>query len=58
MKALIEQTNGNVSNDALIAAMTQISIDGVTGSMKFTADGEPDKSAMVAVIENGAYVGK
>lgn len=58
MKALIEQTNGDVSNEALIAAMTQISVDGVTGSMKFTADGEPDKSAMVAVIENGAYVGK
>lgn len=58
MKALIEQTNGDVSNEALISAMTQISVDGVTGSMKFTAEGEPDKSAMVAVIENGAYVGK
>lgn len=58
LKAVIETTGGDLSNEALVGAMTKISVDGVTGSMKFTADGEPDKSAMVAVIENGAYVGK
>lgn len=57
-KAVIEATGGDVSNEALVGAMTKISVDGVTGSMKFTANGEPDKSAMVAVIENGEYVGK
>ena len=38
--------------------MTKITVDGATGSMSFTADGEPNKSAMVAVIQNGEYVGK
>lgn len=58
IKALLEQTGGDVSNEALIGAMTQITVDGATGSMSFTAEGEPNKSAMVAVIENGEYVGK
>ena len=58
IKALLETTGGDVSNEALIDAMTKISVDGATGSMSFTADGEPNKSAMVAVIENGEYVGK
>ena len=38
--------------------MTKISVNGLTGDMTFTADGEPNKSAMVAVIENGQYVAK
>ncbi|MCH5193802.1 MAG: ABC transporter substrate-binding protein [Oscillospiraceae bacterium] len=58
MKAAIEYTGGDVSNEALIGAMTNISIDGLTGSMTFSASGEPNKSAMVAVIQNGEYVGK
>ena len=58
IKAAIEACDGDVTNENLIAAMTKVSVDGLTGSMTFTADGEPDKSAMVAVIENGEYVGK
>ncbi|MCM1022756.1 MAG: ABC transporter substrate-binding protein [Prevotella sp.] len=58
LKAAIESAGGDVSNEALISAMTQISVDGATGSMSFTAEGEPNKSAMVAVIQNGEYVGK
>lgn len=58
IKALLETTGGDVSNEALIDAMTKINVDGATGSMSFTADGEPNKSAMVAVIQNGEYVGK
>ena len=58
IKAAIEQTNGDVSNTALIDAMTKITVNGITGDMTFTAEGEPNKSAMVAVIENGEYVGK
>ncbi|MDE7278823.1 MAG: ABC transporter substrate-binding protein [Oscillospiraceae bacterium] len=58
LKAAIETAGGDLSNEALIDAMTKITVDGVTGSMSFTAEGEPNKSAMVAVIENGEYVGK
>lgn len=58
LKAAIETAGGDLSNEALIDAMTKISVDGATGSMTFTAEGEPNKSAMVAVIENGEYVGK
>lgn len=58
IKALLETTGGDISNEALIGAMTKITVDGATGSMSFTADGEPNKSAMVAVIQNGEYVGK
>ena len=38
--------------------MTQINVKGLTGDMTFTAEGEPNKSAKVAVIENGQYVAK
>ena len=38
--------------------MTEITVNGVTGDMTFTAEGEPNKSALVAVIENGEYVAK
>ena len=58
MKAAIEAANGDISNEALIAAMTKIEVDGITGKMTFTADGEPNKSAKVAVIQNGQYVAK
>lgn len=58
IKAAVEQTNGDLSNEALIGAMTQISVDGLTGKMTFDENGEPNKSTKVAVIENGAYVAK
>lgn len=58
LKACLEVTGGDTSNEALVAAMTQIEVDGVTGKMTFTADGEPNKDAMVAIIENGQYVAK
>lgn len=55
VKAAIETANGDLSGDALIAAMTQINVAGITGDMSFTAEGEPNKSARVAVISNGQY---
>ncbi|MGN0586872.1 MAG: ABC transporter substrate-binding protein, partial [Oscillospiraceae bacterium] len=55
VKAAVEATNGDISGDALISAMTQIKVEGITGDMSFTAEGEPNKSAMVAVISNGQY---
>lgn len=58
IKAAIEQCGDDVTNENLVAAMTKISINGLTGDMTFTAEGEPNKSAKVAVIENGQYIAK
>lgn len=46
----------DADNAALVKAMTEIEINGLTGKMTFTADGEPNKGAKVAKIENGKYV--
>lgn len=54
IKLAIEQA-GDTSSDALIAAMTQITVDGLTGEMTFDVNGEPTKSAKFAVIQDGAY---
>lgn len=58
IKAAIEQANGDLSNEALVGAMTQITVNGLTGDMTFDENGEPNKSTKVAVIENGTYVVK
>lgn len=43
--------------DGVKAAMTEISIDGLTGSeMSWNAAGEPDKAPKAAKIQNGVYV--
>lgn len=54
IKLAIEQA-GDTSSDALIATMTQITVDGLTGEMTFDVNGEPTKSAKFAVIQDGAY---
>ncbi len=42
--------------DALKAAMTEISVNGLTGeNMKWSAEGEPDKAPKAVKIVNGAY---
>ena len=42
--------------DAMKAAMTEITIDGLTGKqITWSEDGEPSKEPTVVVIENGAY---
>lgn len=41
--------------EKLKASMTKITVDGVTGSMTWDADGEPTKEPKGMVIENGAY---
>ena len=43
-------------NEKLIAAMTEIEVTGTTGTMTWTADGEPSKEATAVVITDGAYV--
>lgn len=44
-----------IDNDALIQAMTQISVKGLTGDMTFDASGEPNKSAKIIEVVNGEY---
>jgi branched-chain amino acid transport system substrate-binding protein len=48
----------SVESADLIAAMTQIEVDGLTGNVTFTADGEPNKGAKYIVIKDGQYVAK
>lgn len=43
-------------NEKMIAAMTQITVEGVTGTMQWSENGEPMKDATAVVIKNGAYV--
>lgn len=40
----------------MIGAMTQITVKGTTGTMTWTAAGEPAKSATAVVIKDGSYV--
>lgn len=55
-KAAIEDVEDKELNEKLIAAMTEIEVDGVTGKMTWSADGEPTKSAQAVVIQDGVYV--
>lgn len=55
VKAAMEQA-GSIESDALIAAMTQIKVDGLTGDgISFTPEGEPNKGAKFIQIKDGAY---
>ncbi len=62
IKAAIEKAgikaNAEFVNDDLINAMTQISIEGLTGDMTFTKEGEPNKAAKVVEVKNGEYTVK
>lgn len=42
--------------DDLVAAMKEIEFNGLTGKISFDDNGEPNKPAKVAKIENGQYV--
>lgn len=55
LKAALEKA-ATTDSEALISAMTQISVDGLTGTgISFTAAGEPEKSAKFITIKDGAY---
>ena len=42
--------------DAMKTAMTEITLDGLTGTgMTWTADGEPDKAPKAVIIKDGVY---
>lgn len=47
---------GSTETADLVKAMTEISVDGLTGEgISFTADGEPQKGAKFIKIVDGAY---
>ena len=55
IKAAMEQA-GSVENADLIAAMTEITVDGLTGDgITWTAEGEPNKGSKFIQIVDGAY---
>ena len=55
VKAAMEKA-GSVDSDAMIAAMTEIKVDGLTGDgISFTPEGEPNKGAKFIQIKDGAY---
>lgn len=54
IKAAMEKA-GTIENADLIAAMTEIEVDGLTGNMTFTPEGEPEKEAKLITIVNGEY---
>lgn len=55
MKAAMEQA-GSVESADLIKAMTEITVDGLTGEgITWTAEGEPNKGSKFIQIKDGAY---
>lgn len=54
MKAAMEKA-GSIESADLIAAMTEIQVNGLTGSVTFDATGEPMKEAKFVQIKNGEY---
>lgn len=55
--AALEEAGSTESAD-LIAAMTKIKVDGLTGSMTFNENGEPNKAANFVEIKGGQYTAK
>lgn len=55
-QAEITSENKDDFNSRIVAAMTQITVDGVTGKMTWTADGEPTKTAIAMVYQDGKTV--
>lgn len=55
--AAMEKAASTASAD-LIAAMTQIEVTGVTGTITFNADGEPNKGAKLVEIKDGKYTAR
>ncbi|RDU22734.1 ABC transporter substrate-binding protein [Anaerosacchariphilus polymeriproducens] len=49
---------GSIKNEDLIAAMTKITVDGLTGKMTFDKSGEANKDAKFVEIKDGKYLVK
>ena len=61
IKAAIEEAGFSKDNvkdfqKGLVSAMTKIEVDGVTGTMTWTADGENNKGAMALIFRDGVAV--
>lgn len=58
IKAALEQSGAKPGdsdfNEKMIAAMTEITVDGTTGTMQWDASGAPSKAAAVVVLRDGA----
>ena len=54
IKADMEKA-GSIESEDLIKAMTEIEVDGITGKVSFSADGEPNKEPKFVTITNGEY---
>ena len=54
IKAAMEQA-GSIETEALIQAMTEITVDGLTGQVTFDESGEPNKTAKYVQIVDGEY---
>ena len=52
------ETTPEEACELLIAAMKEIKVDGITGSMTWDESGAVTKTPMAATIENGVYVFK
>lgn len=50
-----DNVDGDDFNEKMVSAMTKITVNGVTGTMSWTTDGETTRPASVKVIRNGAY---
>ena len=61
IKAAIEKSGATADMsaselcDAMSAAMTDITLTGLTGTITWEASGEPNKEPKAVIIENGAY---
>ena len=54
IKADMEKA-GSIKSEDLIKAMTEIEVDGITGKVSFSADGERNKEPKFVTITNGEY---
>ena len=53
MKAAVEAANGSTSGADLAAVMPTITVEGVTGTMTWNADGNTNKAASAILYKDG-----
>lgn len=53
VKAAIEAAKGSTSGTDLVAVMTSLTVEGVTGTMTWSADGNTNKAASAILYKNG-----
>ena len=53
VKAAVEAAGGSTSGAELAAVMTSLTVEGVTGTMTWNADGNTNKAASAILYKNG-----